>query len=174
MITDYPHNNSAEGKGGSGGTDRAVRVTWACKWWDFKSPVVWSWRIKHFCAPSQSQTKIQKFGVGRDGGGHLSSIPLMLPLQIPCSPVDTKLITNSCAPSPIPRPDSEKLKRGPQSLGCCAGPMLLGWGEWKSTKHRGTYAQFFLRCGLQCFSSIYFFICAPYQAPRGWQENVKY
>ena len=31
MITDYPHNNSAERKGGRGGTDRAVSVTRACK-----------------------------------------------------------------------------------------------------------------------------------------------
>ena len=31
MITDYPHNNSAERKGGRGGTDRAVSVARACK-----------------------------------------------------------------------------------------------------------------------------------------------
>ena len=31
MITDYPHNNSAERKGGHGGTDRAVSVARACK-----------------------------------------------------------------------------------------------------------------------------------------------
>ena len=31
MITDYPHNNSAERKCGHGGTDRAVSVTRACK-----------------------------------------------------------------------------------------------------------------------------------------------
>ena len=31
MITDYPHNNSAERKGGRGGTDRAVSVARACQ-----------------------------------------------------------------------------------------------------------------------------------------------
>ena len=31
MITDYPHNNSAERKGGCRGTDRAVSVARACK-----------------------------------------------------------------------------------------------------------------------------------------------
>ena len=31
MITDYPHNNSAERKGGRGGTDRAVSEARACK-----------------------------------------------------------------------------------------------------------------------------------------------
>ena len=31
MITDYRHNNSAERKGGRGGTDRAVSVARACK-----------------------------------------------------------------------------------------------------------------------------------------------
>ena len=30
MITDCPHNNSAERKGGRGGKDRAVSVTQAC------------------------------------------------------------------------------------------------------------------------------------------------
>ena len=65
MIT---HNNSthnsAERKCGSGGTDRAVSVARACKWWDFKSPVVWSRRIKHFCAPLPVPNKTGKFGVG--------------------------------------------------------------------------------------------------------------
>ena len=56
-----------------------------------------------------------------------SPIPLLLPLQIPCSLVVTKLIGNSCAPSP--NQTQEKLKREPQSLGCCrAEPLLLGWG----------------------------------------------
>ena len=64
MITDYPHNNSAERKGGRGGTDRSASVTRACKLWDFKSSVVWSRRIKHFFAPSLSQTKNSEFGVG--------------------------------------------------------------------------------------------------------------
>ena len=31
MIIDYPHINSAERKGGRGGTDRAVSVSRACK-----------------------------------------------------------------------------------------------------------------------------------------------
>ena len=43
---DYPDDDSAERKGGRGGTDWAVSVTRACK-----SPVVWSQRIKHVCAP---------------------------------------------------------------------------------------------------------------------------
>ena len=67
MITDYPHNNSVERKGDRGGTDRAVSVIWACKRWDFKSPVVWSRRIKHFCAPSQSQTKNLEMWSGGEG-----------------------------------------------------------------------------------------------------------
>ena len=49
-------------------TNSAVSVTRACKWWDFKSPVVMSQRIKQFCAPSQSwlpvPNKTQKFGEG--------------------------------------------------------------------------------------------------------------
>ena len=48
-------------KEGRGGTDRAVSVTRASKWWDFKSPVVWSRRIKHFCAPVLNKTW-KKFG----------------------------------------------------------------------------------------------------------------
>ena len=39
-------HNSAERKGGRGGTDGAVSVIQACK-----SPVVWSQRIKHVFAP---------------------------------------------------------------------------------------------------------------------------
>ena len=78
----------------------------------------------------------------------------LLPLQISCSPVVAKLICNSCAPSPPPTRLREIKKR---ALGCCrAGPMLLGWGEWKSTKYRATCAQCFLRSGHDCFSSIFF------------------
>ena len=116
--------------------------------WGHLSPVpeLWGWSV---CAPP---------------------IPLLLPLRIPCSLVVTKLISNSCSPSPpLSRPDSEKLKREPQSIGCCrAWPMLLGLGEWKGTKYRGTYAQFFLRCGLDCFSSIYLFqILSPLPTSQG-------
>ena len=69
------HNSSAERKCGRGGTDKTVSVTRAGKWWDFKSPVVWSRRIKHFCAPSQSQTKkLGNLGCVL-GGGHLSPVP---------------------------------------------------------------------------------------------------
>ena len=118
--------------------------------------------------PSQSQTKSRKFGVG--GAGVCapppppSSNPLMRPFQIPCSIVVTKLICNSCAP--LPRPDSEKLKRGSQSLGCCrSGPMLLGWCEFKvNEKVQNTgepMPYFFLRCGLYRFSSIFFKFQAP-------------
>ena len=58
-----------------------------------------------------------------------------------------------------PNQTHKKLKREPQSLGCCrVGPVLLGWGERKSTKYRGTYAQLFLRCGLDCFFAAFFFL----------------
>ena len=43
---DYPDDDGLPSKGGRGGTDWAVSVTRACK-----SPVVWSQRIKHVCAP---------------------------------------------------------------------------------------------------------------------------
>ena len=88
MITNYPHNNSVERKGSRGGADRTVSVTWACNYGDFKSTVVWSRKLKHFCAPSQSQTKNSEIW---SGWGHLSSIQFMLSLQIPCSLVDAKL-----------------------------------------------------------------------------------
>ena len=98
-------------------------------------------------------------------GGHLSSIPLMLPLQIPCSLVYAKLISNSCAPSPLPRPESEKLKREPQSLGCCRAGPVIGLGVNEKVQ-ANQYAHFFLRCGLPCFSSIYFFqILSPPSTP---------
>ena len=48
----------------------------------------------------------------------------MLPLQIPCSLDDAKLIINSCAP--LPDQTQEKLKREPQSLGSVA----LGLCYW--------------------------------------------
>ena len=162
----------AERKGGRGVTDRAVSEFQTCKWCDFKFPVVWSMssrRIKHVCAPSQFQTKNSEIWGG--WRGHLSpvprlwgwsvcppsSIPLILPLQIPCSLVVTKLIRNSCAP-PLPRQDSEKLKRVPV-------PRLLprwayvigGWGEWKSTKYRETYAQFYLDVDLIVFLAFILF-----------------
>ena len=105
------------------------------------------------------------------GGGHLSQVPRLwgwsvrpphLPFHFcfhckcPCSPVVTKLIYNRCAPYPPPTRLREIKK---SALGCCrAGPMLLGWGEWKSTKYRGTYAQFFLRCGLYPFFIQHFFL----------------
>ena len=77
-----------------------------CKWWDFKSPVVWS-RLRPLTVPS----KTRKFGVGalipspkavglERVSPSPSSIPLLLPLQIPCSLVAAKLISNSCAPPP--------------------------------------------------------------------------
>ena len=122
MITDYPHNNSAERKGGRGDTDRAVSVARACKWWDFKSPVIWSRRIKHFCAPSLSQRKNSEIW---GGWGHLSSIPLMLPLQIPCTLVDAELISNSCAP--LPDQIQRNLKESPRLLPRWAYVIWLGW-----------------------------------------------
>ena len=62
-----------ERKGGRGGTDMAVSVAWACKLWHFKPAVVWLPSINHFCAPSQSQTKL--VNLGWEGGGHLSPVP---------------------------------------------------------------------------------------------------
>ena len=82
-----------------GGTDRAV--TRACKLWDFKSPVVWSRRIEHcFNHPNIAPSFILSW----------------LALQTPCSLCRE---ANSCAPPPLPRPDSEIKKRAPV-------PRLLG------------------------------------------------
>ena len=71
---------------------------------------------KTLFAPSQSQTKnSESFGCVGGGGGRSSpvprlwgwsvcpppppsSIPSMLPLQIPCSLIVAQLISNSCAP----------------------------------------------------------------------------
>ena len=42
------------------------------------------------------------------------------------------------------------------ALGCChAGPMLLGWGEWKWTQYRGNYVQF-LKVLFCFFFNIFF------------------
>ena len=70
LITDYL---SAERKGGRGVTFVAVSVARACKWWDFKSPVVWSRRIKHFCALIPVPNQTLKFGCVCEG--HLSQVP---------------------------------------------------------------------------------------------------
>ena len=107
----------------------AQSVIRACKLWDFKSPVVWSRRIKRFCAPSQSPQKNSEIW---GEGGHLSSIPLMLPLQIPCSLVYAKIISNSCAPlPPSPTRVREIKKRAPvpRLLPCWAYVIGLGVNE---------------------------------------------
>ena len=130
------------------------------------SPVVWSRRIKHFCTPSQSKTKKSEIW---GGWGHLSqgcgagvcappppsSILLMLPLQIPCSLVVAKLMSNSCAPSPdqIQR----NLKESPVPR------MLPHWGlcHWvgvnEKVQNTGILCPIFLRRGLYCFLAFIFF-----------------
>ena len=129
--------------------------------------------------PVQNQTR--KFGC-RGGGGHLSQVQrlwgwsvcppfirsvFLLPLQISCSPVVAKLMCNSCAPFPPPTRLREIKKR---AIGCCrARPMLFGWGECKSTNYRGTCAQCFLRCGLDCFFQHFFLqILRPPPPPLIW------
>ena len=97
LITDYPQ--FCWKKRRPWGHRQGCECYPGFKWWDFKPPVVWSWRIKRFCAPSQSQTKLGNLVWVR--GGHLSPVPPPhLPLQIPCRLVVAKPISNSCAPSP--------------------------------------------------------------------------
>ena len=140
MITDYPHNNSAERKGGCGGTDRVVCVTWACKCQISCSLVA---EDKTFLCPLPIPNK--KLGnLGWEGGALIasskavglecvppSSILLMLPLQIPCSLVVAKLMSNSCAPLPPTRlrEIKESPSQEPQSLECChTGAYVIGLG----------------------------------------------
>ena len=100
--------------------------------------------------PSQSKTKNAEIWGG--GGGALipspkavglecvppSFILLMLPLQMPCSLVVAKLMSNSCAPPPLSLPDSGKFKREPQSLKCCcAGAYLIGLGVNEKVQNTG-------------------------------------
>ena len=107
-----------------------VDVKLICKSWPPTLPRPDSEELKHFCAPSQFQTKLGN--LGWVGGGTYpqsqgcgagvcapppppppppsSSTPSLLPLQIPCSLVDVKLICKSWPPT-LPRPDSEELKR---------------------------------------------------------------
>ena len=128
-----------------------------------KSPVVESGRKKHCCFSSQSQTKL-----GNLGWVHLSpvprlwhvcslppsSIPLLLPLQIPCSLV-AKLISNSCAPpSPTRLREMQKRAPVPSLLPCWVYVIWLGW--MKRTQYSGTYAHFFFRCRLGCFFRAFF------------------
>ena len=117
--------------------------------------------------PPNPKQKIRKLGVG--GGTYPQSqgcvgwsvcppscILLMVLLQIPCSLVVAKLMSNSCAP--LPRPDSEKLKREPQSLECCrAGAYVFGLGVNEKVQNTGEHMpNFFLRCGLYCFLAFFF------------------
>ena len=105
------------------------------------------------------------------GGGHLfpvprlwgwsvyppSSILLMLPLQIQCSLVVAKLMSNSCAPPPLHRPATEKLKRELQSLECYpAGAYVIGSRVNEKVQNTGDYAQFFYKLWALLFSSIFF------------------
>ena len=135
-----------------------------------KSPVVWSLRIKHFCAPSQSQTKnleiwggwvgstySQSQGCGAEAWSPQSFILLMLSLQIPCSLVVAKLMSSSCAPHPLHRPDSERLKRELHSLECCcAWAYVIGLGVNEKVQNTGEpMPNFFLRSGLYCFLAFF-------------------
>ena len=102
------------------------------------------------------------------GGGHLSpvprlwgwsvcpssSIPLLLPLQIPCRLVVAKLISNSCAP-PSPT-DSEKLKRAPV-------PSLLPcWAYVKKYKIQWNLCPFFSKVWtLLFFHNLLFQMLSP-------------
>ena len=60
----------------------------------------------------------------------------------------------------LPSPDqtNKKLKREPQSLGCCrAGPMLLGWGNEKVQNHGEPMPNFFSDVDLIVFPAFFFF-----------------
>ena len=61
-LDDTITHNSVERKGGRGSTDRTVSVAWACKWYDFKYPVVWSWRINSFMPPPSPKQNSGNFG----------------------------------------------------------------------------------------------------------------
>ena len=119
--------------------------------------------------PSQSQTKLGNSGlvgalipspkaVGLEcvpPPPPPSSIPLLLPLQIPCSLVVAKLISNSCDPPP-PQSRLREITE-PKSLGCCrAWPMLLGWGELKSTNTGELMPIFFLGVDFIVFPAFIF------------------
>ena len=104
--------------------------------WGHLSPVPRLWGLS-LCPPPQS------------------SIPLLLPLQIPCSLV-AKLISISCAP--LPRPDPEKLKREPLSMGYCLWAYVIGLVVNEKIQNTGESIPFFLRgVDLMFFSSIFSF-----------------
>ena len=69
-----------------------------------------------------------------------SSIPFLLPLQIPCSPVVAKLICNSCAPSPPPTRLRE-IKKSTRLLSCWA--YVTGLGLIKKYKLQGNLCPIF-------------------------------
>ena len=163
MVTDYPHNNSAERKGGGG----AQTGLWV---WpgllNVKSPQSCSLVAEDktlLCPLPIQNKKIGNLGwvgalIPRLWGRSVclpSSILLMLPLQIPCSLVVAKLMSNSCAP--LPRPDSEKLKESPVPR------MLPHWGlcYWvgvnEKVQNTGILCPIFLRCGLYYFLAFIFF-----------------
>ena len=60
---------------------------------------------------------------------------------------------------PLPRPDSEKLKREPQSLECCrAWAYVIGLGVNEKVQNTGEpMPNFFLMCGLYGFLKFDFF-----------------
>ena len=123
---------------------------------------------KPLLCPLPVPNQTQKLGcVG--GGRHLSPVsrlwgwsvcpPPYLPFRF-CfyckphdSPVVAKLICKSCAPYP-PQTRHREIKKSPRLLLCWAYVIGLGW--MKSTKYRGTHAQCFLRCELDCFYSSIF------------------
>ena len=96
--------------------------------------------------PPNPKQKTRKFGVGgalipspKAVGWSVcprSSLLLVLSLQIPCSLVVAKLLSNSCAP--LHRPDSEKSKRDLQSLECYrAGAYVIGLGVNEKVQNTG-------------------------------------
>ena len=151
MITDYPL--FCRKKRWPWGTDMAVGVAQACKWWGFKSFVVWSQRIKHILPPPSPKQNSEIW----DGWGALIPSPKAVVLEcVPAPPplifhsvfasiknpmqsMVAKLLCNSCAPYP-PLTRLSDINESPRLLPCWA--YVIGLGEWKSTKYRGNYAHF--------------------------------